>query len=125
MDCPVNPRELEAFGWLAAGLPQRRVAEQLGLPLATIESRLRSGRERMGVRSRREALRILVDGGWIDATPLEAEVLPPAAAAYMRAWDAYVRAPLAERDHMLVRELCTLALEELVSPDEGGHDRGW
>lgn len=40
--------------------------------------------------------------------------LGPKAQAYLRVWEAYIKAPRQERDEMLVRDLCDAALDELV-----------
>lgn len=43
--------------------------------------------------------------------------MPPAAAAYITAFDAYLTAPRDERDQQLIRELCDAALDELIPPE--------
>ncbi len=114
--CPVSSRALKAFNMYARGLSYREISD--GLDSASVKDLLYDGRRALGVPSNAAAVRALVDGGWLAQGIVEGG--PSAVERYLLAWDEYLRAPVHERDHMLVRDLCNAALDELVAGSRPG-----
>ena len=51
----LSPREQEVLGLVAAGLTSRAIADELGIGAATVDSHLRSARQKLGARTRWQA----------------------------------------------------------------------
>ena len=111
MQCPVTPRALRAFELAAQGLSNAEIAVQMGTTAPAVKALHSWGYRQLGVNNLTDALHRLTDDGWICGH----DRLPPAAFRYLKAFDAYMAAPVHERDQMLVRDLCNDALEELLN----------
>lgn len=112
-DCPITPRQLQAYELRAQGVSADAAALELGVKVTSYRTLLEKGRCRIGARTAAAATRALVDGGWLVETG--DQLLSPVAYSYIRAFDAYLAAPADERDQMLVRDLCNEALDELLA----------
>ena len=111
--CPLTPRQLQAYELRAQGVSDDVAAYELGVKVSSYEVLLQKGRRRIGARTLTAAMRVLVDGGWLVETgDLH---LSPTATSYIRTFEAYLAAPVGERDQMLVRDLCNEALDELLA----------
>ena len=70
---PLTPRELEILHQLAAGLQNKKVAQQLGLSVATVRNHVHNILGKLGVHSKLEAVSLYFRNGWIsDAEPARA-----------------------------------------------------
>jgi hypothetical protein len=113
--CPLTVRQLLAYELREEHDNSDDIAAILGITQAGVQELLRNGRIAVGAATIEDAQRILVDHGWL----ADRGRLPKAAFAYLRAFDAYLKTPRDRRDHMLVRELCDAALNELLAPRKG------
>lgn len=62
---PLTPREIEVLERLAEGLPNKAIAEQLGISDQTVKFHVASITSKLGASNRTEAVRIAVRGGII------------------------------------------------------------
>jgi DNA-binding CsgD family transcriptional regulator len=63
----LTPREREIFGMLAAGLTATEIAHELTLSPLTVRTHIQNGKDRLGARTRMEALSIALQRGEISA----------------------------------------------------------
>jgi DNA-binding NarL/FixJ family response regulator len=63
----LTPREREVFGLLASGLTAIQIAEQLVLSPLTVRTHIQNAKDRLGARTRMEALTIALKRGEINA----------------------------------------------------------
>lgn len=63
----LSPRERELFGLLARGLPQRQIAEDLGVSIKTVETHRTHIGRKLGLRSRAELIRCALEAGVLRA----------------------------------------------------------
>lgn len=63
---PLTAREGEVLERVAGGLGNKQIAGELGIALATVKNHVHSILEKIGARSRREAVRRAYERGWID-----------------------------------------------------------
>ena len=61
----LSKRETEVLVLAARGLPNARIAEELGIPEATVKRHLANVYQKIGVRSRSEAVRMALMEQWI------------------------------------------------------------
>lgn len=62
---PLTPRETEVLHQVAAGLPNKEVARNLGLSLATVRNHVHNILVKLGVHSKLEAVSLSFRNGWI------------------------------------------------------------
>lgn len=62
---PLSPREREVLLWLGRGDRTDQIAHRLGLKPVTVSMHLRGSRQKLGARTREQALAIAVARGWI------------------------------------------------------------
>jgi len=65
---PLTARERDVLRWLAEGHRVDRIAEKMGLSNRTIEAHLASARQRLGAKTREQALVLAVRMGLLDQT---------------------------------------------------------
>jgi DNA-binding NarL/FixJ family response regulator len=63
----LTPREREVFGLLAQGFTAMQIAEQLVLSPLTVRTHIQNAKDRLGARTRMEALTIALKRGEISA----------------------------------------------------------
>ena len=63
----LSPRERELFVLLARGVPQRQIAEELGLSIKTVETHRTHIGRKLGLRSRAELIRCALETGVLRA----------------------------------------------------------
>jgi DNA-binding NarL/FixJ family response regulator len=78
---PLTRRETEVLYHVAAGLPNKEVARNLGLSLATVRNHIHSILVKLGVHSKLEAVSLSFRNGWIaseaGAPPAVHPAVPP------------------------------------------------
>ncbi len=110
--CPLTPRQLLAFERHATGWPLDLIADELDLTPQGLDSLLDAAQKRLVRRSRKDATQALMEAGWITHRT-EVNGL---AANFLACLEAYMAAPLAQRDDMLVGDLYRLATREARHP---------
>jgi DNA-binding NarL/FixJ family response regulator len=75
LEPPLTSREVEILHWVAAGLPNKDVAHQLGISLATVRNHIHSILEKLEVHSKLEAVSLAFRRGWVSGQPEDEEVL--------------------------------------------------
>lgn len=68
-DPPLTSREAEILRWVAAGLPNKDVAQTLGISLATVRNHIHSILEKLEVHSKLEAVSLAFRRGWVSGEP--------------------------------------------------------
>jgi DNA-binding CsgD family transcriptional regulator len=63
----LTPREREVFGLLARGMTATQIADELALSPLTIRTHIQNGKDRLGAKTRMEALTIALQSGEIRA----------------------------------------------------------
>ena len=61
----LSDREREVLAWTPAGWRQADIAATLGLSNRTVENHLRKARQRLGVATTAEAIRVAIRNGYI------------------------------------------------------------
>lgn len=112
MRCPLTERQLKILKMKARGLTPHQIADGVGIDPSRIRHHLRAARAALSVDTNDQALRALVDRGWLPPGYLERA--PTAAERYITAFEAYILAPPHERDQQGIRDLCNDALNELL-----------
>lgn len=64
-DVELTPREREVIGFVAEGLTTKEVAELIGLSFATVRTHVEHAREKLGARTRTEAVANASQLGWV------------------------------------------------------------
>lgn len=64
---PLTPREVEVLALIADGLTTRRIARRLGVSFATARTHVEHVRDKLGARTRAEAVARAVALGWLTA----------------------------------------------------------
>jgi DNA-binding CsgD family transcriptional regulator len=59
-------REREILGWMAAGLPNKKIAQKLDLSPATVRNHIHNTLEKLEVHSKLEAVSLAFRNGWVD-----------------------------------------------------------
>lgn len=62
---PLTEREKEILRWVAAGLPNKEVALELGISLATVRNHIHNILEKLEVHSKLEAVSLAFRQGWV------------------------------------------------------------
>jgi DNA-binding NarL/FixJ family response regulator len=62
---PLTPRELEVLHQLAAGLQNKKIAQELNLSVATVRNHVHNILGKLGVHSKLEAVSLSFRSGWI------------------------------------------------------------
>ena len=65
---PLTRREIEVLHHVAAGLPNKEVARNLGLSLATVRNHVHNILVKLGVHSKLEAVSLSFRNGWIPSS---------------------------------------------------------
>jgi DNA-binding CsgD family transcriptional regulator len=63
---PLTAREREVLRWVAAGHPNKDIARELGLSLATVRNHVHNTLEKLGVHSKLEAASLAFRSGWVE-----------------------------------------------------------
>jgi DNA-binding CsgD family transcriptional regulator len=61
----LTPRETEVFAWVAAGLQNKEIAQELGISLATVRNHVHNILEKVEVHSKLEAVSLAFRRGWM------------------------------------------------------------
>lgn len=62
---PLTSREKEILEWVAAGLPNKDIAAELGISLATVRNHIHSILDKLDVHSKLEAVSLAFRKGWV------------------------------------------------------------
>lgn len=62
----LTPREREILGWMAAGRPNKEIAQRLDLSLATVRNHIHNTLQKLEVHSKLEAVSLAFREGWVD-----------------------------------------------------------
>jgi len=62
---PLTDREKEVLRWVAAGLQNKEIAQQLGISLATVRNHIHNILEKLDVHSKLEAVSLAFRQGWV------------------------------------------------------------
>jgi DNA-binding CsgD family transcriptional regulator len=65
----LTPREREILRWMAAGLQNKEIAQQLDLSLATVRNHVHNTLEKLEVHSKLEAVALAFRNGWVERDP--------------------------------------------------------
>jgi DNA-binding CsgD family transcriptional regulator len=73
---PLTDREGEILRWVAAGLQNKEVAQQLGISLATVRNHIHNVLEKLDVHSKLEAVSLAFRLGWVVSAAADAADTP-------------------------------------------------
>lgn len=63
---PLTAREMEVLCWLSNGLRVQQIAHNMGLATVTVEFHLKNARQKLGAKTREQALAIAIGSGFIN-----------------------------------------------------------
>ena len=66
---PLTPREAEVLRWVARGLQNKEIAQELELSLATVRNHIHNILEKLDVHSKLEAVSLAYRSGWVGERP--------------------------------------------------------
>jgi DNA-binding CsgD family transcriptional regulator len=67
---PLTQREREVLSSISLGLQNKKIAEELGISLATVRNHVHNILEKLGVHSKLEAVSLAYQQGWVSGRPV-------------------------------------------------------